>query len=158
MIIVSACLAGKPCRYDGEARPNEETVRLVREGKAVCACPEAMAGLTIPRPPAEICGGDGFDVLSGKAGVYNKEGTCITQDFIEGAQKFLQYARKIGAEEVWLKAKSPSCAATLATTCVPPSCGTSRIYDGSFQGVLREGCGVTCALLKKNDIKVVEIP
>ena len=145
MIIVSACLAGKPCRYDGEARPNEETVRLVREGKAVCACPEAMAGLTIPRPPAEICGGDGFDVLSGKAGVYNKKGACITQDFIEGAQKFLQYAQKIGAEEVWLKAKSPSC-------------GTSRIYDGSFQGVLREGCGVTCALLKKNDIKVVEIP
>ena len=144
MIVVSACLAGKKCRYDGSAKTNGEVMRLVREGKAVCACPEAMSGLKIPRPPAEIRGGDGFDVLCGRAGVYNKEGKCVTQEFLNGARKFLAYVRKNGADEVWLKSKSPSC-------------GAGRIYDGTFEGVLREGCGVTCALLLKSGIKVVEI-
>lgn len=144
-ILVSACLAGKPCRYDGSAKPDETILRLVREGKAAYACPEAMAGLAIPRPPAEIKGGDGWNVLEKTASVYNKEGMNITEEFLRGAQKFLEYVKSGGYDEVWLKSKSPSC-------------GVGRIYDGSFSGTLREGCGVTCALLTKHGIKVIEIP
>jgi uncharacterized protein YbbK (DUF523 family) len=144
MIVVSACLAGKKCRYDGSAKPDDEVLRLVRDGKAVCACPEAMSGLRIPRPPAEIRGGDGFSVLRGEADVYNKEGKCVTQEFLNGARRFLACVQQNGAREVWLKAKSPSC-------------GVEKIYDGTFKGLLRDGCGVTCALLIKHGIKVVEI-
>lgn len=145
MIVASACLGGKKCRYDGNAKPNAEVIRAMREGRAVLACPEAMAGLKSPRPPAELRGGDGFGVLEGVAQVYNKEGVCVTEEFVTGAEKFLAFARKHNAEEVWLKAKSPSC-------------GVRRVYDGTFEGRLAEGCGVTCALLMKNGITVVEIP
>lgn len=144
MIVVSACLAGKKCRYDGSAKPNNEVLELIRDKRAVCACPEAMAGLKIPRSPAEIRGGDGFSVLRGEADVYNKEGRCVTQEFLSGARRFLAYVQKNGACEVWLKAKSPSC-------------GVGKIYDGMFRGTLRNGSGVTCALLIKHGIKVVEI-
>lgn len=144
MIIVSACLAGKKCRYDGSAKPNEEIVRAAQQGRVTPACPEAMAGLKSPRPPAELRGGDGFAVLEGTAEVYNKEGLCLTQEFVKGAEQFLAFVRKKGVDEVWLKAKSPSC-------------GVHKVYDGTFEGRLKEGCGVTCALLKKNGIKVVEI-
>lgn len=145
MIVASACLGGKKCRYDGSAKPNAEVIRAVREGRAVLACPEAMAGLKSPRPPAELRGGDGFGVLEGVAQVYNKEGVCVTEEFVAGAEKFLAFARKHNVEEVWLKAKSPSC-------------GVHRVYDGTFESRLIGGCGVTCALLMKNGITVVEIP
>ena len=145
IILVSACLAGKPCRYDGGAKRSGVAMTCPEDGRIVPACPEGMAGLPIPRPPAEIRGGDGFDVLKGDAKVYNKEGKEVTEEFLRGARKFLAYAQKIGADEVRLKAKSPSC-------------GVACIYDGTFDGRLREGCGVTCALLLQNGIKVVEIP
>lgn len=145
MIVVSACLAGQQCRYDGRAKTDAEVEWAVRERRAVCACPEAMAGLRSPRPPAELRGGDGFAVLEGAAEVYNKEEVCVTAEFVSGAEKFLAFVQKNGADEVWLKAKSPSC-------------GVHRIYDGTFQGTLIDGCGVTCALLMKHGIKIVEIP
>lgn len=144
-ILVSACLAGKCCRYDGTAKPDEQVIRMVQEKRAVCACPETMAGLRIPRPPAEIRGGDGDDVLQKRACVYNKEGKNITKEFLDGAEKFLDFTLRGGFEEVWLKAKSPSC-------------GVTTIYDGSFSGRLRDGCGVTCAMLRKNGVRVVEVP
>jgi uncharacterized protein YbbK (DUF523 family) len=144
-VVVSACLAGIPCRYNGSAKPDERVKQLFRDKKVIAACPEALAGLKIPRPPAEISGGDGFDVLNGSARVYNKIGTDITEEFLRGAERFLAFVQEKEAQEVWLKAKSPSC-------------GVSCVYDGTFQGKLHEGCGVTCALLKNNGIKVVEIP
>ncbi len=113
--------------------------------KAVALCPELMAGFLSPRPPAEIRGGDGFDVLNGSAKVYNKNGEDITDGFLRGAQKFIDHILKNGITEVWLKENSPSC-------------GVKKIYDGSFSGRVVKGCGVTCALLKQNGIKVVEIP
>ncbi|MEG0783833.1 MAG: DUF523 domain-containing protein [Christensenella sp.] len=145
MILVSACLAGRKCRYDGSAKTVGAIARAVREGEVLCACPEMMAGMKIPRVAAEIRGGDGFDVLRGAAEVYNKEGVCVTAEFVLGAQRFLQFVKKRKITEVWLKAKSPSC-------------GMSKIYDGAFEGALKDGCGVTCALLMKNGIKIVEIP
>lgn len=144
MIVVSSCLAGIPCRYDKSARPNHRIIALVRENEAVAACPECLAGLKRPSPPAEIIGGDGEDVLSGVAKVYNKEGEDITDAFIAGAWKFLEFVRAQGATKVFLKSNSPSC-------------GVCKIYDGTFSGNLVDGCGVTCALLKRNGIQVVEV-
>jgi len=144
MIVVSACLAGISCRFDGNAKPCEEVINLVKQKKAVPACPECMAGLKLPRPPAEICGGDGRDVLTGRAEVYNKDKVCVTEDFIKGAEKFVAFVKKHNAPYVMLKSKSPSC-------------GVSTIYDGSFSGSLRKGCGVACALLEQSGIRVVEV-
>ena len=144
-IVVSACLAGVACRYDGQAKTDAGALRLVREKKAVALCPEILAGFSSPRPAAEIRGGDGFDVLNGEARVYNKKGEDITDGFLRGAQKLFDFVLENGITEVWLKAMSPSC-------------GVSEIYDGSFSGRVVFGCGVTCALLRKNGIKVVEIP
>lgn len=144
MDIASACLVGKKCRYDGEARENEEIRRLYLEGKVKPVCPECLANLKIPRSPAEIVGGDGRDVLNGNAKVIAKDGTDRTQDYINGAKKTLDEALKCGAEKAYLKSKSPSC-------------GLSCIYDGTFSGQLKDGSGVTAALLKDNGIEVVEV-
>ena len=145
MILVSACLADIACRYDGQAKTNEDALRLVYENKAIAACPELMAGFLAPRPSAEIRGGDGFDVLDGRARVYNRNGEDITSGFITGAHKVLDFIQKNAITEVWLKEKSPIC-------------GVYEIYDGSFSGRTIPGCVVTCALLKRNGIKVVERP
>ena len=143
MILVSACLAGIPCRYDGGSSPVPEIQRLVAEGHAVAICPEVAGGLPIPRLPAEIQGGDGQDVLEGRAKVVRQDGVDITEAFIKGAHQALSLARKIGAKRAILKARSPSC-------------GVTFIHDGSFTGALREGMGVTAALLKREGIELEE--
>lgn len=145
MIIVSSCLLGKRCRYDGASQPNEAAIRLFIKGLAVPVCPECLGGLSVPRPPAEIVGGSGEDVLSGNARVIaygvNGEMIDVTGEFILGAYKTLEIALECGAQEAVLKAKSPSC-------------GCGLVYDGTFSGALIEGIGVTAALLLKNEIKV----
>lgn len=145
MILVSSCLVGKRCRYDGRSQPNEEALRLYNMGAAFPVCPECLGGLKVPRPSAEIVGGSGEDVLSGSARVIarlpNGSEKDVTTEFILGAYKTLETAKECGADEVLLKAKSPSC-------------GCGLIYDGSFSGRLREGNGVTAALLLKNGIGV----
>ncbi len=144
MIIISSCLAGIPCRYDGKATPNEECVRLVRGGKALPACPELMGGLGAPREPCEIVGGNGYDVLDGHARVMNKKGEDVTKEFILGAEKFLEFLQMQGADVVYLKQKSPSC-------------GAGLLYDGTFSGKLKQGYGVTAALLQRIGIRVEPI-
>jgi uncharacterized protein YbbK (DUF523 family) len=144
MKLVSACLAGVHCRYDGQARGREEIIALLKAGEARAFCPEALGGLKIPREPSEIIGGDGYDVLDGKAKVFSRDGRDVTAEFIRGAEAVLELCRKLGAEEALLKSKSPSC-------------GSGKICDGTFTGTLRPGDGVTAALLKRNHIKVVEI-
>lgn len=144
MDIASACLIGRKCRYDGEARENAEIKKLYEEGKIKVACPECLAGLKILRRPSEITGGDGNDVLRGSAKVIAQDGSDRTQEFIEGAEKFLEAAQKCGAQRAYMKSKSPSC-------------GCSMIYDGTFSGQLKPGMGVTVALLKQNGIEVLEV-
>lgn len=141
--IVSSCLIGLKTRYDGGHNLGEEILQLVREGKAIPFCPEQAGGLTTPRPPAEIRGGDGFDVLEGKARVVAKDGKDVTEAFLTGAKEALRFMKSIGAEGAILKSKSPSC-------------GCKAIYDGSFTGKLREGVGVTAAILIENGMKVIE--
>ncbi len=144
MDICSACLTGSKCRYDGEARPDETIKERYEAGELKAVCPECFAKLTIPRCPSEIVGGDGADVLDGRAHVLAQDGSDRTAEFIEGAKKTLEAAKRFGAKRAYLKSKSPSC-------------GCGHIYDGTFSGVLRGGDGVTAALLKRNGIEVVEI-
>lgn len=141
MIIVSSCLAGKPCRYDGTAKTNENVLQLVRDGLALPVCAEELGGLETPRKPCEIVGGDGADVLDGKASVQTCDGEDKTAEFLTGANAVLEAAKKVNADYAILKSKSPSC-------------GCGKIYDGSFSGGLRSGCGVTAALLERNGIRV----
>jgi uncharacterized protein YbbK (DUF523 family) len=144
MDICSACLTGRKCRYDGEAREDKRIKERWEAGKLKALCPECLAKLPIPRCPSEISGGDGGDVLDGRARVLAQDGGDLTLEFIEGARKFLEAAQRCGAKRAYLKAKSPSC-------------GCGRIYDGNFSGKLRGGDGVTAALLKRNGIEVTEV-
>lgn len=144
MDIASACLAGVKCRYDGEARPDDRIMEMYRQGQVKLVCPECLAGLISPRCPSEIVGGDGADVLEGRARVLAGDGGDRTAEFIKGAELTLEAAKKHRVRRAWMKAKSPSC-------------GCGRIYDGTFSGTLRAGDGVTAALLKKNGIVVIEV-
>ncbi|MFP5352289.1 MAG: DUF523 domain-containing protein [Actinomycetota bacterium] len=142
LVLVSACLAGRACRYDGGSNPDQGIGRLVVEGRAVLVCPEEDGGLGTPRPPAEIVGGDGHDVLDGKARVVTKQGGDVTTEYVRGAELALAAARQAGATTAVLKSRSPSC-------------GKGCVYDGSFTATLAEGDGVTAALLRRNGIEVL---
>ena len=141
LLLVSACLVGIPCRYDGGSCSHDQLQALAAQGDVLPICPEVSGGLPPPRPPAEIQGGDGGDVLEGRARVVNIEGKDVTAEFLAGAQKALRVARCRSIKEAILKARSPSC-------------GVGQIYDGSFSGRLVEGNGVTAALLKREGIIV----
>ena len=143
-ILVSACLLGVNCRYDGGNSRNENAVKRHKLEEFVPVCPEEAGGLPTPRPPVEIVGGDGNDVLDGKAKVMTADGEDKTEAFLKGAQHALKLAQSQGATRVVLKSKSPSC-----------GCGT--IYDGTFSGTLIVGDGVTAALLKRHGIEVISI-
>jgi uncharacterized protein YbbK (DUF523 family) len=130
-IIVSACLAGLNCRYDGAAKPCEKVMQLVAEGRAMPVCPEQLGGLPTPRQSSER---EGERVL-------RKDGADVTAEFIRGAEEALKLAKMVGATQAILKAKSPSC-------------GCNLIYDGTFSGTLVPGDGVFAALCKANGITV----
>ncbi len=141
-ILVSACLLGVNCRYDGGNSRNENAIKHHQTDELVPVCPEEAGGLPTPRPPVEIVGGDGNDVLDGKAKVMTADGEDKTEEFLKGAQHALALAQSQRATCVIFKSKSPSC-----------GCGT--IYDGSFSGTLISGDGVTTALLKRHGIEVI---
>ena len=138
-IIVSACLTGALCRYDGGHRLDENVMRLSPEVELVPLCPEQMGGLTTPRRPSEIIGGDGDDVLEGRARVVDAEGKDVTAQFIKGAKEGLAIAKRIDVKKAVMKEKSPSC-------------GVHRIYRN---GILVSGKGVLTALLLREGIEVV---
>jgi uncharacterized protein YbbK (DUF523 family) len=141
-VLVSACLAGRACRFDGSANPDDFVSRLVAAGRAVLVCPEVDGGLGTPRPPAEIVGGSGDDVLAGRARVVTADGSDVTRAYIAGAQRALEEARRSGAKVAMLKARSPSC-------------GRGAVYDGTFSRTLTAGDGVTAALLRREGIEVL---
>jgi uncharacterized protein YbbK (DUF523 family) len=142
-VLVSACLLGERVRYNGaDARCASEVLeRWAREGRLVPFCPEVAGGLPVPRPAAEIAGGDGGAVLRGAAPVRDPSGRDLTGFFLAGARGALAAAQAEGARLAILKEGSPSC-------------GTAAIYDGTFTGTRRAGPGVTAALLEDNGIRV----
>ena len=132
-ILVSRCLLGEPCRYDGASKPVEGVRRLAEEGHTLSpVCPEVEGGLPTPRPPAEI---------QGDRSVVNRTGADVTAQYQAGACKALELARTHGCTVAILKEKSPSC-------------GNGQIYDGSFTGRLIPGQGITAELLTRHGIRV----
>jgi uncharacterized protein YbbK (DUF523 family) len=143
-IIVSACLLGRPVRYDGAARTldNEAIRDWQAQGRVVAICPELTSGLGVPRPPAEIADrASGEDVLSAHGQVVTAANADVTSYFLAGARATLALAQAEGCRFALLVDGSPSC-------------GSSFIYDGSFTRTRFEGIGVTTALLRANDIAV----
>jgi uncharacterized protein YbbK (DUF523 family) len=136
MYIVSACLAGIKCRYDGNSSDNEIVMNLIKEGKAIAVCPELLGGLKTPRPACEVNIGN-----DGKRHVTSKEGQDFTKEFAKGARKTLEVAKKEGVTKAILKSKSPSC-------------GCGLIHDGTFTGAMISGNGLTADLLIKSGIAV----
>ncbi len=109
-LMISACLLGVSCRYDGAAKPVDECMRLAEEAFLVPFCPEQLGGLPTPRPAAGIRGGDGADVLAGRAGVFRiEDGADVTRAFVRGAEEALRIAETVGADGFVLKGGSPSC-------------------------------------------------
>lgn len=142
-VLVSACLLGRPVRYDGRASTGRAKLDALHEaGRVVWICPEVSGGLAVPRPPAEIVGGDGTAVLAGTARVLTRDGADVTHAFLAGAQATLALAQAEGVRVAVLKARSPSC-------------GNAQIYDGSHSGTLVDGLGITAALLQSHGIRVL---
>ncbi len=108
--LVSACLCGIPCRYDGKSKPVEKYVRMLRDGKCIPFCPERLGGLTTPRESAEITGTDGFAVLDGMAEVILRDVPGdVTSFFIKGACISVSLANAVRPGTIYLKERSPSC-------------------------------------------------
>jgi uncharacterized protein YbbK (DUF523 family) len=129
--IVSSCLAGIKCRYDGSNKKDDYVTSLVKEGKAICVCPEVLGGLSIPREPSEI--------VNDK--VITKSGCDVTDNYYKGSLEVLKIAKKHNIKKAILKDKSPAC-------------GMCR-YDGTFSGKLINKPGVTTKLLMDNDIEII---
>jgi len=142
MKLVSACLLGVRCRWDGKRRASKKVIKLSEKEILIPVCPEQLGGLPTPRVAQEIVGGSGGDVLDGRCIVLNREGEDVTGNFVRGAREVLRIARLLGVSVFIGKERSPSCA-------------SRYIYDGSFKGKLAEGEGVTSALLRRNGIDVL---
>jgi len=142
-ILISACLLGEKVRYDGGDcfLADARLTQWQAEGRLLPICPEMAGGLTTPRTPAEIEGGEAMAVLVRAGRVVNRDGVDVTDQFLRGAQMALALAGEQQIAFAILKEGSPSC-------------GVQRINDGSFSGRKIDGMGVTATLLSGNDIPV----
>ena len=141
-ILVSRCLLGHRVRYDGGASgPFDQLQQWVGEGRVVPLCPEVAGGLPTPRAAAEIPGGQGGEVLDGRAAIITTDGADVSAEFLSGACQALELVQKHGIRIAVLKANSPSC-------------GNLLTYDGTFSGVKVNGEGVTAALLRRHGVQV----
>lgn len=131
-ILVSACLAGRHCRYDGKEKEIPEIARLVAEGRMIPVCPESAGGLMIPREPSEIRGDR----------VFSKSGKEVTAEYQEGARRCLKVCQMHHCGMAVLKSKSPSC-------------GKGCIHNGKFDGGLVEGNGVFAQMCLDHGIEVL---
>ena len=133
-IIVSACLLGKPCRYDGRSKPCDKIISLKERSDIEITeiCPEQLGGLPTPREPSEICGDK----------VISRVGRDVTEPYERGAKEALKIALENGCDYAILKSRSPSCS-------------PDGVYDGSFSGKVTDGMGITAKLFRENGITVV---
>ncbi len=158
-IVVSACMAGINCKYDGGNNNNLKILKLLEEDKIVLVCPEELGGMSTPRIPSEqvndmvvlVCqeelGGMSTPLIDSEQVNYNvlaKNGVDVTYEFNKGANEALKIAKGVNADIAILQQRSPSC-------------GSKMVYDGSFSGKLIKGKGVTTKLFEENGIKVLTI-
>lgn len=131
-ILVSACLAGVNCKYNGKNNENKKIIELIKNKDVILVCPEQLGGLKTPRTPAEI--------INDK--VITKDNIDVTKEYQKGAEEALKIAKQFNIKKAILKSKSPSC-------------GKGKIYDGTFSNTLIGGNGITTELLQKNGIEVI---
>ncbi len=131
-ILVSACLLGKNCKYDGTNNYNKKIEEYLKDYDVILVCPEEMGGLSTPRIPSEIKG----DKVIGKNGI------DVTAEYKKGAQAVLDIVNKYGIKKAILKSRSPSC-------------GKDMVYDGTFSHKLIKGNGITAKLLIENKVEVI---
>ena len=129
-MLISACLLGACCRYDGASKAHPLAALLAERHTLVPVCPEQLGGLPTPRPPAERRGGR----------VVTQSGD-VTEQYLRGAEETLKLCKLLGCEAAVLKERSPSC-------------GRGQVYDGTFSGTLTAGDGVTAELLAAHGIPV----
>ena len=132
-IMVSACLLGENCKYNGGNNRNEKVLEYIKGHEVISVCPEVMGGLNTPRVPSEVVNGV----------VTNREGVVVDEEFRKGAQIAFEIATREKVDMAILKAKSPSC-------------GTKQIYDGTFSKKLVDGQGVFTEILQKAGIPYVD--
>jgi uncharacterized protein YbbK (DUF523 family) len=133
-ILISACLLGTRCRYDGASKAHPEVMKLAECHTLVPVCPEQLGGLPTPRVPSEI-----------KDGVVTaKDGRTVDKEFRAGAAKCLEIAMREKPDLIVLQSRSPSC-------------GVKQRYDGTFTGTLADGSGVTAQLLMENGFRCVDV-
>lgn len=130
-LLISACLLGARCRYDGASKLHPDVEELARLHTLIPVCPEQLGGLATPRPPAERRGGR----------IVNNIGADVTERYQRGAEETLRLCKLLACDAAVLKERSPSC-------------GSGQIYDGTFSGVLADGDGVAAELLKRSGIPV----
>jgi uncharacterized protein YbbK (DUF523 family) len=132
MILVSSCLVGKNCKYNGSNNYNKDVESFLIGKKYIDCCPEQLGGLETPRPKVEIR-------INKAVNEYNQD---VTKEFIIGSELTLKYAKENHVELAILKERSPSC-------------GVNKIYNGNFENILIEGMGISAKLLSENGIKVI---
>ena len=133
-IMVSACLTGENCKYNGGNNRNERVLQLMKENKVIAVCPEQMGGLPTPRVPSEI-----------REGVVTaKDGRIVDEQFRAGAAKCLEIAKREKPDLIVLQSRSPSC-------------GVNQRYDGTFTGTITDGAGVTAQLLMENGFRCMDV-
>ncbi len=135
MYLISSCLVGVNCRYNGTSSLNKQLKKMIDEGQAIAVCPDVLAGLSTPREPCEI------QIKSGVPCVISKSGKDNTKLFEKGAIETLQICKKHAITKAILQSRSPSC-------------GYGKVYDGTFNGQLIIGNGLTADLLDKNGIEI----
>lgn len=141
MYLISACLCGVNCKYNGGNNLNKKCLELFKSGEGILICPEQLGGLSTPRIPAEIKG-QVSDVLIGTSKVINNKNEDVSEAFIRGAEEVVRISKEKKIYNAILKDGSPSC-------------GVNYIYDGNFNGNKINSCGVTTHLLKENNINVI---
>ena len=133
-IMVSACLAGENCKYNGGNNRNEKVMALLAKNEIITVCPEQMGGLPTPRVPSEIQNGE----------VINRDGISVDKEYRLGAEKCLEIAKEFQPDLIVLQSRSPSC-------------GVKQRYDGTFTGKLIDQPGVTAELLIRNGFHVIDV-
>lgn len=133
-ILVSSCLLGLNCKYDGGNNASKEVDEFLKDYEVIPICPEIMGGLATPRVAAARCGDK----------VITKDGKDVTKQYLKGAEESLFLAKKYNVKKALLKLRSPSC-------------GSGKIYDSTFTHTLIDGNGVTAELLKQNGIEIITI-
>ena len=133
-ILVSGCLLGENCKYNGGNNYSEIVAEYIKGHEVISACPECLGGLPTPRVPAEIVNGV----------VTNREGKNVDAEFRKGAKIALEIAKKEKIDLAILQSRSPSC-------------GVKQIYDGTFTGTKINGQGVFAKLMNENGFKIIDV-